>query len=170
MPSLSILSASKGVAVALMKIVDLLNPAAIAADLQASGKNEALAELTDVVLKVENGLDREEVINVLQERERLGSTGIGEGVAIPHGKLKNLDKLVISFGRSRRGVDFDSMDGKPAHLFFLLIAPEESVGVHLKTLARISKLLKNPTVRKRLLEAAGSEELYRIISEEEEKL
>ena len=153
-----------------MKIVDLLNPAAIAADLQAVGKSEALAELTDVVLKVESGLDREEVIHVLQERERLGSTGIGEGVAIPHGKLKNLDKLVISFGRSRRGVDFDSMDGKPAHLFFLLIAPEESVGVHLKTLARISKLLKNPAVRKRLLEANGSEDLYSIISEEEEKL
>lgn len=153
-----------------MKIVDLLNPAAIAADIEATGKNEALAELTDVMRKVENGLDRDEVIRVLQERERLGSTGIGEGVAIPHGKLKDLDRLLISFGRSRRGVDFDSMDGKPAHLFFLLIAPEESVGVHLKTLARISKLLKNPAVRRRLLDAAGSEELYRIISEEEEKL
>ena len=96
------------------------------------------------MLKVENSLDRQEVIRVLQERERLGSTGIGEGVAIPHGKLKDLKRLLISFGRSRSGVDFDSMDGKPAHLFFLLVAPEESVGVHLKTLARISKLLKNP--------------------------
>lgn len=153
-----------------MKIVDLLNPAAIAADIEATGKNEALAELTDVMMKVEGGLDRDEVIRVLQERERLGSTGIGEGVAIPHGKLKEITKLLISFGRSRKGVDFDSMDGKPAHLFFLLIAPEESVGVHLKTLARISKLLKNPTVRRRLLEAAGSDELYRIIAEEEEKL
>jgi PTS system nitrogen regulatory IIA component len=153
-----------------MKIVDLLKPAAIAADIEAAGKNEALAELTEVLLRVENGLDRDEVIRVLQERERLGSTGIGDGVAIPHGKLKDLNKLLISFGRSRRGVDFDSMDGKPAHLFFLLIAPEESVGVHLKTLARISKLLKNPAVRRRLLDAAGSEELYRIISEEEEKL
>lgn len=153
-----------------MKIVDLLQPAAIAADIEATGKNEALAELTDVMMKVANGLDRDEVIRVLQERERLGSTGIGEGVAIPHGKLKDIKKLLISFGRSRRGVDFDSMDGKPAHLFFLLIAPEESVGIHLKTLARISKLLKNPAVRRRLLDAAGSEEIYRIISEEEEKL
>jgi len=153
-----------------MKIVDLLHPAAIAADIEATGKNETLAELTDVMMKVANGLDRDEVIRVLQERERLGSTGIGEGVAIPHGKLKDIKKLLISFGRSRRGVDFDSMDGKPAHLFFLLIAPEESVGVHLKTLARISKLLKNPAVRRRLLDAAGSEEIYRIISEEEEKL
>lgn len=153
-----------------MKIVDLLNPAAIAADLAATGKNEVLAELTDAVMKVENGLDRDEVIRVLQERERLGSTGIGDGVAIPHGKLKNLKELLISFGRSRRGVDFDSMDGKPAHLFFLLIAPENSVGVHLKTLARISKLLKNPAVRRRLIDASGNEDLYGIIAEEEEKL
>jgi len=153
-----------------MKIVDLLHPAAIAADIAATGKNEALAELTDVMMKVAGDLDRDEVIKVLQERERLGSTGIGDGVAIPHGKLKDIKKLLISFGRSRRGVDFDSMDGKPAHLFFLLIAPEESVGIHLKTLARISKLLKSPEVRRQLLDASGSEEIYRIISEEEDKL
>ena len=153
-----------------MKIIDLLKPAAITADLKATGKNEVLAELTDAILKVENGLDRDEVINVLQERERLGSTGIGEGVAIPHGKLRDLKHLVISFGRSRGGVDFDSMDGRPAHLFFLLIAPEESVGVHLKTLARISKLLKNSTVRNRLLAASNGEEVYSIIAEEEEQL
>jgi len=84
--------------------------------------------------------------------------------------LKNAKDLLISFGRSREGVDFDSMDGKPAHLFFLLVAPEESVGVHLKTLARISKLLKNPNVRRLLLEAAGNQELYDIIAREEEKL
>ena len=153
-----------------MKIVDLLNPNAIAADIEASGKDEALVELTDVMMQVESGLDRDEVIRVLKEREKLGSTGIGDGVAIPHGKLRNMKKLQRSFGRSRRGVDFDSMDDKPAHLFFLLIAPEESVGVHLKTLARISKLLKNPDVRRRLVEADGSRELYRIIAEEEEKL
>ncbi len=152
-----------------MKIADLLNPAAIAGDLKASNKNEVLAELSDAILKVESGLTREEIIKVLQERERLGSTGIGDGVAIPHGKLKKLDKLLLSFGRSRSGVDFDSMDSKPAYLFFLLIAPEESVGVHLKTLARISKLLKNPAVRRRLMEAE-TEELYRIIEEEEKKL
>jgi len=153
-----------------MKIVDLLNAAAITSDLKATGKNEVLAELTDAIVKVEGSLNRDEVIKVLQERERLGSTGIGEGVAIPHGKLKDLKQLLISFGRSRAGVDFDSMDGNPAHLFFLLIAPEESVGVHLKTLARISKLLKNPGVRMRLLEAPDSETLYRIIAEEEEQL
>ena len=134
-----------------MKIAELLQPAAINDDLKATGKKEILAELTDGILAVENGLDRSEVIQVLQERENLGSTGIGDSVAIPHGKLRN-------------------MDGKPAHLFFLLIAPEESVGIHLKTLARISKLLKDSSVRSKLMDAADSEEIYRIIVEEEEKL
>jgi PTS system nitrogen regulatory IIA component len=153
-----------------MKIVDLLNPSAIVPNLQAVDKNAALEELADAIVGVENGLDRQEVVGVLLERERLGSTGIGEGVAIPHGKLKDIDKLLISFGRSADGVEFDSMDGKPARLFFLLLAPEGSVGVHLKTLARISKLLKSSDVRRRLLEAPDSEEIYRIIGEEEEKL
>ncbi len=153
-----------------MKISDLLNPAAVAADLKSTGKSEVLAELTDAMLRVENSLDHDEVVRVLQERERLGSTGIGDGVAIPHGKLKKIENLMISFGRSRAGIDFDSMDGKPAHLFFLLVAPEESVGVHLKMLARISKLLKSPMVRQLLLEANGSEEICRIIAEEEDRL
>ncbi len=153
-----------------MKIADLLQPAAVADDLKGKTKNEILGELTDALLKVGDGLDRDEVVRVLQERERLGSTGIGDGVAIPHGKLKSLDRLLISFGRSRSGVDFDSMDGKPAHLFFLLVAPEESVGVHLKTLARISKLLKNPLVRRRLIEGGNAGDLFRIIAEEEDAL
>ncbi len=153
-----------------MKIVDLLSPASIVADLKATKKDEVLGELTDAIMKKEVSLERDEVIRVLQERERLGSTGIGEGVAIPHGKLKDLEQLVISFGRSREGIDFDSMDGKPAHLFFLLVAPEESVGVHLKTLARISKLLKNSAVRSRLVEAGDSEQIYDIIASEEMNL
>ena len=115
-----------------MKITDLLNPEAIVEELNSTDKNGVLAELTDAIVKTTGNLDRTEVIKVLQERELLGSTGIGEGVAIPHGKLRNIDQLLLSFGRSRKGVDFDSMDGKPAHLFFLLVAPEESVGVHLK--------------------------------------
>jgi PTS system nitrogen regulatory IIA component len=153
-----------------MKISELLDPAAIVVDLKGSGKKEVLAELTDALLKADASLDREDVLRVLMERERLGSTGIGDGVAIPHGKLKKLDQLRISFGLSQDGVDFDSMDGKPAQLFFLLVAPEESMGIHLKTLARISKLLKSPSVRERLQSAASREEIYRIIEEEEEHL
>ncbi len=153
-----------------MKISELLDPAAIVAELKGTGKKEVLIELTDALLKADPSLVKDDVLKVLMERERLGSTGIGDGVAIPHGKLKDIDRLLISFGLSRHGVDFDSMDGKPAHLFFLLVAPEESVGVHLKTLARISKLLKSATVRERLQSAVDSAEIYRIINEEEEQL
>lgn len=153
-----------------MKISELLNPGAIVAELKATEKNALLEELTAALASVEKGLDRALVVDVLKERERLGSTGIGEGVAIPHGKLKNIDHLMLSFGRSRAGIDFDAMDGRPSHLFFLLVAPEDSVGVHLKTLARISKLLKNAQVRDRLLQAADGSELFRIITEEEDHL
>mgnify|MGYP003573081605 CR=1 FL=1 len=132
-----------------MKISELLDPAAIVAELNGTGKRDVLAELTDALLKTDQSLSRDDVLRVLMERERLGSTGIG---------------------LSRQGVDFDSMDGKPAHLFFLLVAPEESVGVHLKTLARISKLLKSTAVRERLQSAVDSAEIHRIISEEEEHI
>lgn len=152
-----------------MKISELLNPAAVVADIESRDKGRVLAELTDALVACDATLQRDEVIQVLQERERLGSTGIGDGVAIPHGKLKGIPELMLAFGRSRGGVDFESMDGKPAHLFFLLIAPEESVGVHLKTLARISKLLKDAGVRQRLLDAEDQKALYQIILDEEEQ-
>ncbi len=151
-----------------MKISELLDPRAIVADLQARDKTKALAELTDALLTCEPSLDRDEVIAVLQEREKLGSTGIGDGVAIPHGKLAGIPELKLVFGRSKAGVDFESMDGQPAYLFFLLIAPEESVGVHLKTLAKISKLLKDSSVRKKLMEAPGQQEIYQVILDEED--
>lgn len=152
-----------------MKISELLNPEAVVADIQSRDKGKVLAELTDALVASDASLQRDDVIQVLLERERLGSTGIGDGVAIPHGKLKGIPELMLAFGRSRVGVDFDSMDGKPAHLFFLLIAPEESVGVHLKTLARISKLLKDSAVRQRLLDAGDRKDLYQIILDEEDQ-
>jgi PTS system nitrogen regulatory IIA component len=107
-------------------------------------------------------------MEVLIERERLGSTGIGDGIAIPHGKLANLDELLLSFGRSVSGVDFDSLDGKPAHLFFLVVAPENSAGTHLKALARISRLLKSNVVRRELMEAKDAGGIYRIIEAQDE--
>ncbi len=151
-----------------MKISELLNPLAIVADLKATGKDAALSELTDALLLVAPSLRRDDVLQVLQERERLGSTGIGDGVAIPHGKLKGMPELMLAFGRSSSGVDFESMDGQPAHLFFLLLAPEESVGVHLKALARISKLLKDAEVRQQMLDATDSGQIYKLICEREE--
>jgi len=153
-----------------VKIAEMLDPAAIVAELKGTGKKEVLAELTEALIAANPGLSRDEVIRVLLERERLGSTGIGDGVAIPHGKLKHLDRQLIAFGLSRKGVEFDAMDGKPAHLFFLLIAPEDSIGVHLKTLARISKLLKAPLVRERLQAATDRQQIHATIAEEEEKL
>lgn len=150
-----------------MKISELLNPQAIVADLQAKDKSTTLAELTDSLISCEPSLDRDDVIAVLQEREKLGSTGIGDGVAIPHGKLAGIPELKLVFGRSHAGVDFESMDGQPAYLFFLLIAPEESVGVHLKTLARISKLLKDVTVRKKLMDAPDQQAIYQVILDQE---
>lgn len=152
-----------------MKISELLNPQAVVAEVQSRDKGKVLVELTDALVSCDKSLQPDEVMQVLLERERLGSTGIGDGVAIPHGKLKGLPELMLAFGRSREGVDFDSMDGKPAHLFFLLIAPEESVGVHLKTLARISKLLKDSSVRQRLLDAVDQKAIYQIILDEEDQ-
>jgi PTS system nitrogen regulatory IIA component len=146
-----------------MKISELLNPQAIVADLKTQEKSKVLGELADALLLCEPSLNRDKVLEVLFEREKLGSTGIGDGVAIPHGKLAGIPGLKLVFGRSRAGVDFDSMDGQLAHLFFLLIAPEDSVGVHLKTLARISKLLKDPTVRKQLMEATAEDEIFKVI-------
>lgn len=150
-----------------MQISELLNSEAIIADMQAKDKGRALTELTEVLVKAETSLKKDEVLAVLQEREKLGSTGIGDGVAIPHGKLAGIPELKLAFGRSPGGVDFESMDGQPAHLFFLLIAPEESVSVHLKTLAKISKLLKDSMVRRKLMDASSPEGIYQIIVNEE---
>ncbi len=150
-----------------MNIVELLNSESVEAEIKSTTKDNVLAEMTDVLLRSAPGLNRNEVLTVLRERERLGSTGIGEGVAIPHGKLKDIDQLILSFGRSKAGVDFDSMDGKPAHLFFLLLAPEDSISIHLKTLARISKLLKDQDVREQLLTAGTADGIYKIIQEKE---
>jgi len=153
-----------------MKISELLKSGTVVSDLRSSSKASVLTEMTEALHQKHPELSKSTVLNVLQERERLGSTGIGEGVAIPHGKLANIDELLLCFGRSREGVEFDSIDGKPAHLFFLLIAPEDSVGIHLKTLARISKLLKESRVRSRLLAAKDSDEIFSLIVEEEEHL
>ena len=102
------------------------------------------------------------------DRERLGSTGIGEGFAIPHGKLKTLEQIVIAFGRSHQGIPFDSMDGKDAYYFFVLIAPEDSAGLHLKALAKISRFLKNSAFKESLSRAADREALQKVIQEQDE--
>lgn len=152
-----------------MKIAEFLSPQAIVPDLTARTKPEVLRELAQSLSRAHPGLRSERLVEVLQEREKLGSTGIGEGVAIPHGKLGGMSQLQAAFGLSRSGVDFDSIDGRPTHLFFALVAPENSAGVHLKALARISRLFKNASFRAAILEARTSEDIYRLISQEDAK-
>jgi PTS system nitrogen regulatory IIA component len=134
----------------------------------AKTKAEALDELVNTLIKGGLRLDCAKVIEVLQQREKLGSTGIGDGLAIPHGKISSLDEIVVAFGRSKKGVDFDSLDGKPVHIFFLLLAPENSVGQHLKALARISKMLKTANFRQKLIETDSKNDLYKLIIEQNE--
>jgi nitrogen PTS system EIIA component len=137
-------------------------------DLQAKTKTEVLVELSSMITTGSPKLDKSQIIDVLQQREKLGSTGIGDGVAIPHGKVGALQELVVAFGRSKNGVTFDSMDGKPVHLFFLLLAPENCTGQHLKALAKISKMLKTGNFRRKLMEAKTKGDLYKIILEQDE--
>jgi PTS system nitrogen regulatory IIA component len=148
-----------------MKIIELLDPKCILADLHATNKRGVLEELAAPLVPGPAGPSVATVVEVLMERERLGSTGIGDNIAIPHGKLTQLDKLLLVFGRSLKGVDFDSMDGKPSHLFFMLLAPVNSSGLHLKALAKISRMLMSQTFRDNLMKAPGAEELFRLISQ-----
>jgi len=150
-----------------MKISEILNKNLLIPDLQSKNKKGVLEELAGVLVAQGKLPDLENVVEVLLDREKLGSTGIGDGIAIPHGKIRDLGGVVASFGRSREGVEFESIDQKPTHLFFLLVAPENSAGIHLKALARISRLLKDPNFRKRLMEAEDEEGLFQIISEED---
>jgi PTS system nitrogen regulatory IIA component len=152
-----------------MKIMDYLSEEWVIPDLQGTDKSSILKELSSVLVKPCQVPSVEELLQVLLDREKLGSTGIGEGIAIPHGRLKKLKKFFISFGRSLRGVDFDSIDRKPSHLFFLVIAPENSAVDNLKLLSRIVTLLKEPSLKKRLMEVHSRKELFQIISEEDEK-
>ncbi|MFH0926686.1 MAG: PTS sugar transporter subunit IIA [bacterium] len=153
----------------MIKISDLLNKDVIKANLEAGDKKGVLKELVDLLYESGKVKDKDKVLKVLLEREALGSTGIGEGVAIPHGKLDNLDKIVAAFGRSLEGVDFGSLDNQPAHLFFLFLAPKDSAGDHLKVLAKISRLLKNTLFREALLTAKDTDEIMNKIREEESR-
>ncbi|HWV38923.1 MAG TPA: PTS sugar transporter subunit IIA [Vulgatibacter sp.] len=151
-----------------MTISDFLSPDAVIADLVGERKRDVLAELCAPIARRFPGVGQERLLSVLEERERLGSTGIGDGVAIPHGKLAGLPGLVATFGRSAAGVDFDALDGRPSHLFFALFAPESSAGIHLKALARISRLLKSAELRSRIMAAKDAKAIYDLLTAEDE--
>jgi nitrogen PTS system EIIA component len=150
-----------------MKVSDFLYPQAIVVELEAMGKKEVLEELCAALAHADPSLRSDQMVAILLDRERLGSTGVGEGVAIPHGKMGQLDRLVACFGKSSRGVDFEAVDKKPVHLFFLLFAPENSAGIHLKALAKISRLLKRASIREELLVSGSREDLYGILTRED---
>ncbi len=152
-----------------MKIMDILLRDAVVLNLASDAKEDVLAEMAGAVAGAESSIDGDVLLKVLQDREALQSTGIGEGVAIPHGKLPGLHRLIASFARSRSGVDFASIDGQPTHLFFLLVVPEHSGGQHLKALARISRFFRDAAFRIRLHEAETLDDVCRAIEEEDAK-
>ncbi len=152
-----------------MKIVDLIKRDMIVPALEATEKKPILEELAKYMAEHHSRIDRASLARVLIEREQLASTAIGEGVAIPHGKLGAVGEIIACLGRAPAGVDFDSMDGQPTYLFFVLVAPESSTGAHLKALARISRVFKDPEFRKRLLAAPDAETMYNVVADEDAK-
>jgi fructose-specific phosphotransferase system IIA component len=150
-----------------MQILDFLSVDSIKLSMESKNKKDAIKELVEVLFKSGKVKDKKKMIQTLMEREELGSTGIGQGIAIPHGKSDTVSDLAAAFGVSTEGVSFDSLDGEPVNIFFLLVAPEGAAGAHLKALARISSLLKDKYFRKSLLSAQNAEEVIKIIQEEE---
>ena len=149
-----------------MKLMDFLIPDAIEPDMKSTTKTDAIRELVALLDRVGSINQEDAVAEVVLEREELGTTGIGEGIAVPHGKSSAVENLLAAFGRSKRGIDFKALDNQPVHLFFLLVAPENSTGPHLIALARISRLLKNRDFRKALMDAEDKAEILAMFEEE----
>lgn len=152
-----------------MKLSDILVRDACLPDMKARTKKETLKELSDALAAAVEGLDGAALLSMLLEREQLGTTAMGDGIAIPHSRMESLDRLVASFGRSRHGVDFDSIDGKRTHLFFVLVAPGREGSAHLLTLAHISRLMAADEFRSRLLDLDTTDDLLRAFEEEESR-
>ena len=153
-----------------MKIIDLISPDRVLAELQASDKTAVLRELTEHIVACDpelNEQDVEEVLRVFSERERLASTGISDGVAIPHGKLTKLSKVSAFLAIKHDGIDFAAIDGGLSRIFIVLLAPDSSASLHLKALARISRLFKEADFRQAILEADGAEKIYKILADED---
>lgn len=152
-----------------MKIMDILVKDAVLLDLASDSKEAVLAEMADAMAAAQPTLKSEQLLEILVAREGLQSTGIGDGVAIPHGKVAGLESLVASFARSVKGVDFESIDEQPTHLFFLLVVPEHSSGMHLQALARISRFFRDDEFREKLMSAGSLDDVWRAIEEEDAK-
>jgi len=152
-----------------MKIAEFLREDLILPELRSTDKASALREICEVIASRNPNLSASRLAEVLLEREKLGSTGVGDGIAIPHGKLAGLQGLLAAFARSPAGIDFQAIDGKPTYLLFVLFAPENSAGIHLKALARISRLFKTPSFRTAVVEAQDAAAIHRQIADEDAK-
>jgi PTS system nitrogen regulatory IIA component len=147
-----------------MEITDLLASEAVVASLKVQSKKQLLQELSERAAKL-TGLPERRILEVLTERERLGSTGMGQGIAIPHGRLASLPKIVGLFVRLEAPIAYDAVDNQPVDLVFLLLAPQDAGADHLKALARVSRLLRNQTTCEKLRSASKPEVLYALLTE-----
>lgn len=154
-----------------MKIMEFLCERAVSADLEAADKGTVIDELVELLIKSGRikEKDKPKIIEILLNRESLGSTGIGQGIGIPHGKCEYVKELTAAFGVSKKGINFDALDGEKVYIFFLLLAPEDSAGPHLKALARISRLLKDKYFRDSLIQAGSDKDILNILKEEDQK-
>ena len=152
-----------------MKIADVLERKTIITNLKAKSKPEVIEELAERISSVFTNINQERLFEVLMEREKLCSTAVDSGVAIPHAKLSGISNIIAGFGRSAAGIDFDSLDAKKTHLFIVVIAPENSTGSHIQLLARISKIFRNPELRAEIMECDSQDDIYQAIIREDEK-
>ncbi len=152
-----------------MKITSFLKQDCILVNLKGKEKKDVLAELLELLQKNKYIKDGEDILETVLEREKLGSTGIGQGIAVPHAKTDQLENLVGAVGISHNGISFDSLDGEPVNIVFLILAPSKSIGEHLQALAKIARLLKNRTFRNALRNAKTPAEAMKIIKEDDEK-
>lgn len=150
-----------------MTLSDLLGADCVEPALTGTTKADVLAELAELVAPAVPAADPARIREVLEQRERLNTTAIGDGIAIPHGRMGGLSQVHAGFARCAAGVDFDSVDGQPTRLFFVLLAPDDAASMHLKALARVTRILKDESFRTRLLELGTREEIYRALLEED---
>jgi fructose-specific phosphotransferase system IIA component len=153
-----------------MKITDILKPKHIVPELKSKTKEDSIRELIDLLAGDERITNTDEIISAVLEREKIMSTGVGKGFAIPHAKTNAVKDIVAGFGKSEQSIDFDALDGQPVNLIFLLVGRDNLVGEHIKLLSRISRMMNNEEFRSKLKAAESSEKIFKIFEEEENKL
>jgi len=150
-----------------LELTEFISPQLIKLELSSTQKVDAIKELIDLLDKAGFLTDADAFLKSVLEREKVGSTGIGKGIAIPHSRTATVREVVVAVGRSKEGIEFEALDSRPVHLIFLIAAPIESGGLYLKALARLSRLLRYQEFRNELMEAKSAEEIIKIISSEE---